>query len=452
MRPGEFVLQRHRSRARLLWAPLILAWGAGFACLPFAPVAAGLSLVASCAAAVAYHRYFAQKPISNRGRVERRGDDLVVVEDGEERMAVPLGSILGGFYNGVDRVVIETVRLHELHVGCGDAGRAEELLDLADVSLGKRAMRIPVAGIVPPGAQGCVGALGVVGAIPFLLAGLISFARAVDRLLSSGRATGELLASAAPLALGVVMLLLLYRLLRARELSIGADGLLVTGLLGKRFIPLADITGVKPVESRLEVALRKGKKLSLRVQFERALTPGIGDVDTSHQRWGAEALAYRLRQAMARPHLDAAGVDLDRLDRRARPIADWTLDLALLGRGAGGYRAPALVSEGLAVVLEDPGSPPERRAAAAIALRALDPANGARVEVAARAAADPDVARLLEGAAAGAIDEGALVRATRRYRVRVGAAEDPAEALREAEAVREADAAEERPARGRAGP
>ncbi len=452
MRPGEVVLQRHRSRARLLWVPLVLAWGVSFAFLPFAPLAAGLSLAAILAAAVAYHRYFARKPISVQGSIERRGDDLVVVESGEARMRVPLGSVAGGFYNGLDRVVLETARSHELHVGCGDAARAEELLDLAGVSLGKRVMRIPIAGIIPPGARGCVAAIGIFLAIPFVLGGLLVFARNVERLLSGVLAAGQILALAAQPVLGIAVLFLLHRLLRTRELSIGADGLLVTGFWGRRFIPLADITGVKPQESRLDVALRKGRGLSVRVQLEPAMTPGIGGVDTSYERWGAEALAYRLRQAMARPHLSAAGIGLDRLERRGRPIADWIQDLARLGRGAGGYRAPALVSEGLAVVLEDPGSPPERRAAAAIALRALDPSNAARVEAAARTAADPDVARLLEGAAAGTIDEGALLRATRRRRVEAGAAEDTTEARSEADAVLEAGAAEDRPAKRRARP
>jgi hypothetical protein len=127
-----------------------------------------------------------------------------------------------------------------------------------------------------------------------------------------------------------------------------------------------------------------------------------------------EALARRIEDAAAacaRGHARR----LDVLARGGRSVGAWSKDLARLATSAPGFRDQALGRDDFERVLSDAAAPADQRIAAAIALRAVDPEVAPTcIRVAVEASADEHLRAALEAAAAGAIDEPTVERATAR--------------------------------------
>jgi hypothetical protein len=141
-----------------------------------------------------------------------------------------------------------------------------------------------------------------------------------------------------------------------------------------------------------------------------------GRVFTSEGEVYRDVLLERLRDGMAAGGgASLAAVDLERLERRGRPLSVWRDDLGSLLGESEDYRRRGLSADDLGAVVEDPTAPVERRVAAAVALgaRRRDEARR-RVRIATQATVDEDLRLALERAAEGEIEAAAIEREARR--------------------------------------
>ena len=101
------------------------------------------------------------------------------------------------------------------------------------------------------------------------------------------------------------------------------------------------------------------------------------------------------------------------LDRGNHLAAEWAVHVRRLAAGSS-YRDRAVTDEALASIVEDGREPPDRRAAAALALGARGSEQAKqRVRIAAGACAHPKLRVSLEAAAEGELDD-AAIRAVER--------------------------------------
>lgn len=187
------------------------------------------------------------------------------------------------------------------------------------------------------------------------------------------------------------------------DVRIGADGISFRKLLRRRFAAFERIANLEREVDGVTVILDDGQRVRL-----HAASPG------------AEVLVRELVAGARRQRSGAqTGTALESvLDRRGRDAASWRGALEQLLTNPGGYRVPTVARKDLVRVVEDGGAPPDRRVAAAIALRVAGTRKPRqRVLAAARASADEDLRAALEAAADGEVDEEAIARATRRRAV-----------------------------------
>lgn len=178
--------------------------------------------------------------------------------------------------------------------------------------------------------------------------------------------------------------------------DVGADGVLLRWLRGRRFIPIAQI---ESAEMHVEPA-RGGEMywVRLRVHGEDPCEIGVGSDDEDKAR--ADALAERVRKAVATNRTANAEGTTALLDRRARTVTQWIDDLRAVGRGtAVTLRTEAITSERLWRIVQSAAARPVDRAAAAIALSAATKQDRARIRVAADAVVEPKLRVVLERAA-----------------------------------------------------
>ncbi|MFO0756617.1 MAG: hypothetical protein U0359_09010 [Byssovorax sp.] len=199
------------------------------------------------------------------------------------------------------------------------------------------------------------------------------------------------------------------------RVTVGSDGVLVSWLFRKRFLPYASIRGVRPYGSGREQGVgiwsddAKVVKLPIKIQ----LTQELNDQQT-------ELLSQRIQQAIQRyaerRHEGRARLP-ERGDRRA---VEWVRMLRAAGSGAAAdHRTAPIEADVLWRVVEDPGASPIDRASAAVAASGLaDEAGRARLRIAARATASPDVQRALALAAEEEAGDEELARALDRLRAR----------------------------------
>jgi hypothetical protein len=194
-----------------------------------------------------------------------------------------------------------------------------------------------------------------------------------------------------------------HRLRRRGAATIGADGILLHGVLGARFIPWTDVASISELTHRdvIELALRDGKTELL------VTAPGGDD------------LIDRLRAGKAASEATSTISPFAALERGSRDRSEWMEHLRGLGRSEG-YRESRLQSDQLAEVVGDARARPEHRVAAAVVLAGQigepeDPSRQ-RVRIAIDTCADPDLKVALERAAEGEIAEEELAIAERRAR------------------------------------
>jgi hypothetical protein len=157
------------------------------------------------------------------------------------------------------------------------------------------------------------------------------------------------------------------------DVSVGADGVRAGRGLRRRFFPVGEIEGVAVEGNTL--ALRRANARAERYRFER--------LEDAH------AVARRVAQVIAL-HRAAPRDLLGALAAADATTPEAWRDVFLDAVKTGGYRALAFTAEDLAalVVARDVTAP--QRLGAALALRALDVADGpAKVRVAAEALVDP---------------------------------------------------------------
>lgn len=322
-----------------------------------------------------------------RGRLTLRG---------EEKEKIRLDDIESGWRVAPRLAVLRLRDGREISIDAKSPSDAEALLTAAGVA--QRVTRLPIGAAFSGGGGGLVGCtalfFGLVfsaGALGTLGAGLVSFARGL-------MGAGELARSALACVLPLLALAGLLRVRAPRTAVVGADGVAIEGMFGRRFLPYAKIAGVSDRDDGV-VIIRKRR-------FFRRLVLRCAP--------GGEALHRQITRAMRAFATAGAAVDLDELDRRGRSVAEWMADLKGLKDG-GDYRRSALVPERLAEVVEDPTATAERRVAAAVAVAASgDEEARRRVRIAAEGSADVELRAALEQAAEGEVAEEVLERITPR--------------------------------------
>lgn len=184
---------------------------------------------------------------------------------------------------------------------------------------------------------------------------------------------GHLVVASAPV-LALAFYELAKRVMAAPEVTVGDDGVAVTSLLGRSFVPLRDVEAVSVSDLAPVLVTRRGGG---RV--------GIGGLllDRARKVAIARAIEERIGPAAASPERHA------HYGRGDRPVAAWRDHLSRAASEAG-YRATAATADEAMAVLRSAHATPDQRVGAALALRAAG-APPERIRVAAAAAADERV-------------------------------------------------------------
>jgi len=177
------------------------------------------------------------------------------------------------------------------------------------------------------------------------------------------------------------------------RVSVGADGILVSGAFRRRFIPFNEVESAT-VESE---GWPSSRKVVIR-------TRTLGSIERSMKARAAEAAVGRIEQSLAVRDGNPAPHDLA-LRREGAHARTWLLRLRSLAR-SGPYRAVGAPGESLWRLIDDPGAAETERAAAAVVIGAA--ANGEerrRLRQVAARVASPRVRVAIECAASGAVDD-----------------------------------------------
>ncbi len=296
------------------------------------------------------------------------------------------------------------------------------------VRLVRRFRRKPLSFVVPDEATGraLLSALGLDAAQVTATLRLASLARARPWAVSANLAAVVALVIGVPVCLvwalessaalipaallGLFVLgWTLVSLAPARAL-VGVDGVLITWLWQRRFVRYEDLDEVRsflqPKGAGVALALHGGEEIHL---------PLTGFVTMESGREEVSLRVRRIEQALELSRRAQADRNLALPVRGDGPALRWLEALRAVGSGAAAdHRRAPVEPDTLFRIAEDPGSPPERRVAAAAALSAvLDPPGRTRLRIAASTTAAPDLREALELAAEEGSDE-ALVAALER--------------------------------------
>ena len=386
--------------------------------------------------------------------VERRDEALVIARNGvEERIA--LGEIRQGWIEDVSGegdacdVLLRLRNGRDVAVRVTSRAEGESLLRAARVSVADRVLRVPLRSLASSQRFGeLMGVVSLVLLLPFLLFGGGGLIWGTTTLLGREGLLDGL--SGVPLFITLLLMLSAFSLLgirwlasfvRRREVTVGTDGIALTGFGRHSFIAYSRVRRIARVPHGVRLFLNDSVSVLLPTIAEAGaplpITPGVDapldpasvkrifarsvSAEELYRRdvTRREALFDRVDQAMrARGQSRVSAVQLAELDRRSRSVSEWRDDLrALLAVEGSGYRGAALGPDQLAEVVEDAGAPTERRVAAAIALSGKgDEEAKRRVRVAVEACADRDLRAALEHAAEGEIEEAELHRAMKQRR------------------------------------
>ncbi|MFO0616950.1 MAG: hypothetical protein U0414_30425 [Polyangiaceae bacterium] len=184
---------------------------------------------------------------------------------------------------------------------------------------------------------------------------------------------------------------------RGTDVRVGSDGVSYSVLTRRRFVPHARIEDVKQGDRGVWLTLAGGREVLLPAKgIARArLAEYIDEARTAARASTGESLGALL-------------------DRGARSVDEWKRAAAAVAVNPGGYRARSVEPAQLKRIVEDGGAPPERRVAAALALRSAT-GKRRRILVAAQTSADDALRAALEAAADGEVAEEHLAQATLRF-------------------------------------
>ena len=176
-----------------------------------------------------------------------------------------------------------------------------------------------------------------------------------------------------------------------QKIAAGSDGVWITSLFGKRFIPITDIVDIENAYQALRFQLRSRKrKLKIRIASSNVRVHVIAKV--------RDALNKRTLRALAPP------MPSD-LARKGQPAHEWLSSLrGIASSSTAQYRVAATSAADVLRVLMDQNIDPATRAASAVALDALDPAGAGRIRVVASGTANPKLRVALERVADHATD------------------------------------------------
>jgi hypothetical protein len=209
------------------------------------------------------------------------------------------------------------------------------------------------------------------------------------------------------IALGFLAILVVSSLrIFSRKLTVGSDGITISGFWGKRFIPYADVTSVNRYSDVATSARRRRRRVRGRNEIlysgvavhlrgnEDVLLPIVrGDVPTDELLGASERIEEALNAwRSARPIHNAT------IDRAGRATHEWISSLRELGASdKATYRVAAVDREALFAIVEDPANQASSRAAAAVAIGAkLDEEARTRLRASAAAIADPKLRVAIE--------------------------------------------------------
>jgi len=192
---------------------------------------------------------------------------------------------------------------------------------------------------------------------------------------------------------------------RSRKVRIGRDGVHLSWIGRRRFLPHASIERVQAIDNVVKLHLVGGEIIDLPIG--RATKRAPDDVNNL-----APAVVDRIERARMRDE-SAPNVFPKVLDAEGRTAAEWIA--ALRGERMGTFREGELDRAELWHVVENGEVDHARRAAAAAVLsRSLDEPEKARLRVAAEASAEPKLRVALEAAAEA--DEPAMIGAIEKLR------------------------------------
>lgn len=329
----------------------------------------------------AFVAFIAKVALSTRyepRRVRVEGDMLHVGDLTLARSSLERGCFVPTYEGSSAKVALKTKRGAEIDIRVTDEGEARELLSVLGLDVGQHAARFAIARM-PRSFDPATSAIAV---------GLGACVAVAGALLALGWAT--------PVVIGVVALMLktLFPMGRRGNVDVGRDGVLLSNGFGHRFYPWADVNELRAIDGGVELALRDGRMLPLRVLGRKRDSEGQ-----------AEHVAMFTRMTAARAARTDGDSDADvdlapRLERRDQGLRAW---LASLARGAveADYRSAVLRTEDLLTTLEHHASR-VARVAAAIVLSKRGDAERERVRVVAGACADPKLRIALDAVLSGA--------------------------------------------------
>ncbi|WP_146651818.1 PH domain-containing protein [Labilithrix luteola] len=312
-------------------------------------------------------------------RVRAEDDELFVGDLHLPKKALERGCFVPAVDGNAAKVALKTKYGAEIDVRVTDEAEARELLSALGLDVGQQAARFAVARMprtFEPAAW------------------------AISTSFATCAAVGaSLLALGWPIPFIVIVIAIMARVLvpmaRRGTVDVGADGVLLANAFGQRFHSWTDVTDLRAIDAGVELALRDGKMLPLRVHGRRR--------DPASQ---AEHVAMHARMSAARSAREEADVDLaPRLERRDQGIRAWFASLTRVATETD-YRSAILRTEDLVRTLERHGSR-VARVAAAIVLSQRGEVERERVRVIAGTCADPKLRVALDAVVAG-VDEASL--------------------------------------------
>lgn len=200
----------------------------------------------------------------------------------------------------------------------------------------------------------------------------------------------------AALALLFLPMVFLILIVAPSRVQVGADGIVITWLGRRRFLPYSQIERVEPFrpsKQRGDVGVRvhsaNGEEIPI-VTGQRPFDDGT-----------EMRLLARIEQARSRSQTSAPAEARAKLARQDRAVDQWLADLRGLGAGArDAHRTAATHPDELAAALDSADVDPATRIGAAVAwVASTDASAKARVRIAAEASASPHLAKALNAAA-----------------------------------------------------
>ena len=363
-------------------AQLMMVWAWVGAWLVGAPIAGAASIADSL-----------RRKLPIRTLAVERGKLHLTGADGEARPVEPAESALVvAQQDGNGEAEITFASGDVLHVRA--KGREQELVDSLGFADAARRTVVPLGGARSP----LWSALGAVVVSAFATGIATCSGAAVAR---EAGASGPMLGEVIVYGMGILFVgltLLLARLTTPRQLTIGADGVLLEGPFRKRFFPRARIFGVETIQGHVSLLLGGGDDVQ-----EVRLTSEHGDRQ--------EALIQRIRGAIEQ-HGDGEDPRAALLARGSDSIGAWRDRLRKLVAESPGYRSRVLPSDVLVRMAKDADAPADVRVGAAMAIGIQGDEEAKReLRIATDAIANEKLRVAIEAASDGNAEEEAIAAA-----------------------------------------